>query len=418
MLFFVWEQAAEFFEGIDAHKEAIDVYIRAGLWDKARAVTTQQPQFASYVEQHFQQKQGGGGGRGGAGRMNSSGGGGGSGGAMGAGGGIGGGGGGGGKGDGLQELAQRGDWERCLEVAQAMGQDGLEQYVGMHTTALLGQGQPEEAVHIFYKHATPAGNLPVYKQVAKEVLGRNRSNSTLDGTWLPAVKELREVLYKLWSTIRTAPDVDRSDLSEIERLMHCAHYMCLHATVKGKGGAMAELEQKLATTLVRYCDILPADMVFYEAGQACKAVGKLNQGFVFTNRFLDICDAMEEADSSSMIDNADYENTDIPFDFNVPDKRAYLSEPEREAVREWVLTLSMDQKVEPVLSTVKCYKCSIPIYEANLSCPKCNSKFKTCSVTGFPVPRPRGELPAEEVFMRFHDGSMGFKDYIDFCVRL
>ena len=30
-----FEQAAEFFEGIDAHKEAIDVYIRAGLWDKA-----------------------------------------------------------------------------------------------------------------------------------------------------------------------------------------------------------------------------------------------------------------------------------------------------------------------------------------------------------------------------------------------
>jgi hypothetical protein len=39
-----FEQAAEFFEGIDAHKDAIDVYMRAGLWDKARAVTTHAPQ--------------------------------------------------------------------------------------------------------------------------------------------------------------------------------------------------------------------------------------------------------------------------------------------------------------------------------------------------------------------------------------
>ena len=292
----------------------------------------------------------------------------------------------------------------------------------VHTTALLKQGQPEEAIHVFAKHGTPAGNLPVYKQVAKEVLGRNRSKSAMEGTWLPAVKEVREVLFKFWSTIRTSPDVDRKELSEIERLLQCSHFLCLHAAVKGKGGPLAELEQKMATTLVRFCDILPADMVFYEAGQACKAVNKLNQAFVFTNRFLDICDAMDEADSSAMIDNADYEATDIPFDFNIPDKRPYLNENEREAVREWVLTLSMDQKVEPVLSTVKCYKCAAPIYEANLSCPKCNSKFKTCSVTGFPVPRPRGEMSAEEVYgtsaPSYHDGSMRFKDYIDFCVRL
>ena len=50
----------------------------------------------------------------------------------------------------------------------------------------------------------------------------------------------------------------------------------------------------LALALVRYCDVLPADRVFYEAGQACKRAGKLNQAFVLTNRFLDICDALDE----------------------------------------------------------------------------------------------------------------------------
>ena len=184
-----------------------------------------------------------------------------------------------------------------------------------------------------YEEGTAAGNLPVYRQVAKEVLGRNRSKSKVEGTWLATVQELREVLYKLWSVVRSAADVDRTALTDIERLLYCSHFVCLYQQVKGKGGAIAELEQKLATSLLRYCDILPADMLFYEAGQACKAVNKLNQAFVFTNRFLDICDAMEEADSSTMIDNADFESTDIPFDFNVPDKRAYyLNEVDREVL--------------------------------------------------------------------------------------
>ena len=109
---------------------------------QARAVTSHAPQFASYVEQQFQQRQGRG--SSGMGRMSNSGGAGGggigadSGGGMGSGvgGGGGGGGGKGGKGESLQELGQRGDWERCLEVAQRMGQDGIDHYVTMHTTGM------------------------------------------------------------------------------------------------------------------------------------------------------------------------------------------------------------------------------------------------------------------------------------------
>jgi hypothetical protein len=38
--------------------------------------------------------------------------------------------------------------------------------------------------------------------------------------------------------------VDRKELSEIERLLQCSHFLCLHAAEKGKGGPLAELEQK------------------------------------------------------------------------------------------------------------------------------------------------------------------------------
>ena len=44
---------------------------------------------------------------------------------------------------------------------------------------------------------------------------------------------------------------------------------------------------------------------------------------------------MEDADSSTMIDTADFVDTDIPVDNKVPDKRPYLLESERETVRDW-----------------------------------------------------------------------------------
>jgi intraflagellar transport protein 172 len=226
-----------------------------------------------------------------------------------------------------------------------------------------------------------------------------------------------------------------------------AHYLGLHAKCRAAGGSLAETEHALALALVRYCDVLPADRVFYEAGQACKRAGKLNQAFVLTNRFLDICDALDEvrprgglwaagvrvlgrerkirllttvakpmqADGSSMIDNTDFENTDVPFAFNLPD-RPFVPEKEREEVRDWVLTLSMDQKVEPVLSMKPCYKCSAHVWEAALACPSCKAVFKPCVVTGMPVPRGRGELPPEEVFLHFHQGA-SFKDYIQFTLK-
>ena len=47
-----YEDAAEFLEGIEAHKEAIDLYIRAGMLDKARAITEESaPHLASYLQQ-------------------------------------------------------------------------------------------------------------------------------------------------------------------------------------------------------------------------------------------------------------------------------------------------------------------------------------------------------------------------------
>lgn len=89
---------------------------------------------------------------------------------------------------------------------------------------------------------------------------------------------------------------------------------------------------------------------------ACRAQGGeqggegLNMGFVFLNRYLDITEAVEEHEpSSTALDNSDFANTEIPFDFPLPEQQ-HLGEAEREKVRDYVLELSMNANVQQALN--------------------------------------------------------------------
>ncbi len=66
-------------------------------------------------------------------------------------------------------------------------------------------------------------------------------------------------------------------------------------------------------SLIRYTDTVPADRAFYEAGVACRDDDKQAMAFVLLNRFLDLAEAIEEG-SLDAIDNADFADTDVPFE--------------------------------------------------------------------------------------------------------
>ena len=56
--------------------------------------------------------------------------------------------------------------------------------------------------------------------------------------------------------------------------------------------------------------------------------------FVFLNRYLDLSEAMDDPDAGPL-ENADFVDTDIPYDFHIPDTH-YIAE----AVREEVYNIS------------------------------------------------------------------------------
>ncbi len=60
---------------------------------------------------------------------------------------------------------------------------------------------------------------------------------------------------------------------------------------------------------------------------------------------------------------------------------------EREAVKDWVLSTSMDRSVRAALPARKCVGCGGACPEIALSCPSCALAQPACVVTGFPIPR-------------------------------
>merc|ERR1712100_862742 len=109
----------------------------------------------------------------------------------------------------------------------------------------------------------------------------------------------------------------------------------------------------VAVGLLRYCGIVPADKLFYEARMACKQLSgeqdAQNLAFVLLNRYIDLTEAIEDGDAS-MLDNADFAGICVPEPFSegLP-RHQYQAEDKREEARDWVLAVSMDSSVEQAL---------------------------------------------------------------------
>lgn len=67
---------------------------------------------------------------------------------------------------------------------------------------------------------------------------------------------------------------------------------------------------------------------------------------MFLNHFLDIWDAIEEG-NSELIDANDFSATDFPSEFPLPETQA-LDIVQKEEVKDWVLSVSMDQRIDQV----------------------------------------------------------------------
>mmetsp|Transcript_2625 Transcript_2625/g.6756 ORF Transcript_2625/g.6756 Transcript_2625/m.6756 type:complete len:1758 (-) Transcript_2625:76-5349(-) len=359
-----FEAAAELFESVDAARDAVTCYIQGEAWDKAKILAQQQcPDMVRVVNDRYQQS-----------LVK--------------------------KGDAeglvhedinlaLDTYARQGEWTKCLELAEKQSPKMLRHYLIQHCKLLANDGEVKPACQALIRYGPPdkEENFNLYKVINHELL----SNSDPD-----AAAMLREMLLRLLTqdvaSLPPTPQKLSEDKSpaakEFNKALLCAHLMTLRGRLKVHGGKHAPMVAKISMALVRLCTEFPVDRAFYEAGIDCKAAGQINMSFFYLNRFLDLCDAIDEPEDARVwIDNMDFKDTDIPspFDVDIPETH-FVQGQHVEEIRDWVLGWSMDQNIHVQrMDTRPCDKCKEEIYVACISCPKCQHKHEPCVVTGFPV---------------------------------
>ncbi|KAK2556628.1 Intraflagellar transport protein 172-like protein, partial [Acropora cervicornis] len=198
------------------------------------------------------------------------------------------------------------------------GYEVLSKYVALYAANLIKDNNTLKALDLFCRYGAPANpqNFNIYKRIISDVISMaGLSSAESYHTWA----DLRDVLFEIVDGLGKGSAASSPLAQEFEVMFEIVHYYSTRcACMQHK--SLDTLAAKLSISLLRHSDIVPCYKAFYEAGVAAKGVGWDNMAFVFLNRYLDLSE-----------------------------------EEKREEVKEWVLAVSMDQKVEQVLPTDERY---------------------------------------------------------------
>ncbi len=347
--------AAQLYLSVEMIREAVDAFAEGGEWAKARKVAKElEPRLTPYVEQRYKihlQNQGQ-----------------------------------------FEELinvdleralrvlVDQGEWERAIDTAAEHGQELKHKYVAHYAAELIQQGRATDALQLYRRHTAPPmpQNFNIYKRMAVDLFNSPSSADTA-GRMYPIWSGLRDVLFDLTENLQQGGDA----YDEFRLLLLISHYLATRAACQTQS-ELKDTAARLSVTMLRHSDVLPADKAFYEAGSAARDAGWEGTAFVLFNRFLDLCEAIEEK-VPDMLDHSDLVDTDIPAEVPLPEEPS-LSMAERESVKEWVLAISMDQRVQPTLPLD-----ARGVFEGSLL-DRSGQAAPACIITGYPVLGPRIEF--------------------------
>ncbi|XP_068564624.1 intraflagellar transport protein 172 homolog [Cebidichthys violaceus] len=353
-----YNAAAELYLNMNLIKEAIDVFIEGEEWNKAKRVAKElEPRYEDYVDQKYKE------------HLKNQ-----------------------GKVDSLVGVdvmaaldmyAERGQWEKCLETASKQNFKILHKYVALYATHLIKEADAPKALQLYVQHGAPPNtqNFNIYKRLFLDLI-------YLPGTDGPESyrmwADLRNFLLQLCENMSRSAEANSPAHEDFEQMLLIAHYYATRSAAKGVA-QLVSLPAKLSVSLLRHTELVPADKAFYEAGLACRAVGWENMAFIFLNHFLDLCDAVDEG-TLDALDHSDFLDTDIPFEVPVPTKLC-ITDAQREQIRDWVLMVSMDNRLEQVLPRDERNS-----YEASLVATNTGLRSLPCVLTGYPVLRDKMEF--------------------------
>ncbi|XP_059491021.1 intraflagellar transport protein 172 homolog [Neocloeon triangulifer] len=342
--------AAQILLSADLVQEAVEVLMAAGEWNKARKIAQQlEPSLEKFVEKGYKSWLKSQGQTDQLADMDVA--------------------------EAIEMLAQQEQWTKCKQVAQENG--GLSTYLVLHASHLLKTGKPLEALEVYASNqpipTLDSGTLSTVRMIALAILSLpNLSDAQSYEKWVSLRNILLQMSEDFYSTQK---------YPEIRTLLTLAHFCAIRSACRGVDG-LESLAAKLSIALLRFTDVIPSDKAYFEAGMDAKALGWDSEAFVFLNRLLDVCEAIEEVESGgapTLLDATDLQCTDFPVDAPLPRKMT-ISHQELEEAREWLLAVSMDQKIDQ----------NLPldfrgVYAACLQANEAEPPVEMCILSGWPV---------------------------------
>jgi intraflagellar transport protein 172 len=280
----------------------------------------------------------------------------------------------------LQVYAKKGDWEGCLKQAQKEGEQYVERYTMLYAQDLLNKTKTDEAVGVLARYSPSANssNIPAYIGLCQSTVYAVPTYDVIQ----PSFFALRQMLFKVLKNAQPSAKA----YGILRNFTRAIHLLCQQATCTRSG--LADLALRASIAVLRYSDLIPADFLFYHAGELCKLAGKPEAALVYLNRFVDIHEVVQSGGlSSANIDHERFEATDVPREMCLR-KQLSVSDAAATKMKDWVLEQTVGDEIEPKLPMAACKKCNKQVYAATLRCPLCRTEFEFCHVTGYPVLNP------------------------------
>ncbi|OHT17436.1 selective LIM binding factor [Tritrichomonas foetus] len=281
----------------------------------------------------------------------------------------------------LQVYAKKGDWDTCLKNAQKEGEQYVEKYTMLYAQSLVDKKKYDEAVSVLAKYSPSSSsqNIQAYIALCQSTVYAVPSYDVIQ----PSFFSLKQMLFKV---LRGAQPTAKG-FQQLQRFTRAVHLLCQISELSKYN--LTELAARAAQAVLRYCDVLPADFLFFKAGDYLKQLKRPEAAIIFFNALIDISDVIKSGDisNSGQIDHTSFDETDIPRTFCLR-KTLSVSEDTISKINDWVLEQTISSSIEAQLPMQPCSKCGRQIYSANMSCQYCKTKFDFCHITGFPVINP------------------------------
>lgn len=248
-------------------------------------------------------------------------------------------------------MAEQGQWTRCIEKAKQHSSGVMHKYLALYATQLIQSGDSVNALELYIQYGAPvfSQNFNIYIRIALECFSLNEQDG--NNIW----KDLRNFLFHLTQSIRSSSNaVDINMADRFDQLLLIAHYYTTRAACR-EFPALHSIAVRISIALLRYTELIPVDKGFFEAGMDLRSMGRESEAFVMLNHYLDICEAIDEG-SGNLVDHSDFTITDFPSSVPIPDHMHLKNDLKlHEEIREWILAVSMDQKIDQVKHKLICF---------------------------------------------------------------